>query len=692
MATFMARNYFSKKHLSTQLFSCLMTFVFLSACSTTNNDKLKYNPSYLLKGKSEQQNLPTEPLTNNEKVQSGINVVETIKPFYFKQKIVKVDTPIVDRFSENKKVKISADELPLNEFLHYVMGEVLQVSYILGENVKGDDDTLTLNLINSISHRKLYSLVEELLIERKYVIRFNDGIYYINQEQPRVASGEISYGYGNQVKDIPETTQEVWQIVPFNYAFNGALLQPLLRVAKVSTTPDVAQNAFLLKGKRNEVIKAVEFIRLFDKPGAGKKHIAMYTLEFSNTESIITKLTELLTQEGISLGSGMSIEKALSIVALDNINTLTFFANSADVIKRALLWVKKIDQPEQGEDIQYFIYPPQFSRATDLGESLKALISGGSIESTTSAKQQNQRSTGSQKNISAGNSEVKLVVDERANSLIFQTTGDEYRKLLPLIKRLDVMPKQILLEVVIAEVQLTDEFQQGVSFSLTNQSTAVQRGGFTLESGKAGLTYALTGLDGSFDLNLFQTNSHVDILSRPSLLVRDGASASFNVGKKIPTVGEIITDPTNGSRTSVIYLDTGVKLDVTPTINAQGVIIMEVSQTNTDSVKGNGAVAGATTVFERGISTEVVAESGQTVILGGLISENRTRSDTSVPFFSSIPLLGKLFDSESDNLTKSELVIMVTPRVVESNAEWRGIYQQLKQELKLLDIEGISTE
>jgi general secretion pathway protein D len=270
--------------------------------------------------------------------------------------------------------------------------------------------------------------------------------------------------------------------------------------------------------------------------------------------------------------------------------------------------------------------------------------------------------------------------------LIFQTTGQEYKKLLPLIKRLDIMPKQIMLEMVIAEVKLTDEFKQGVSFTLSNTGKNSATGSFSLTSGSTGLAYSLTGANGSVDLSLFESNSLVKVLSRPSLLVRDGVSANIVVGDDIPTVGEVITDPVNGSKTSVKYRKTGVQLTVTPTINAQGVVIMAINQQTSKQTPGSDAVAGSPIIFERSLNTEVVAESGETVILGGLISEDNTTSDSGVPGLSGLPLIGSLFKGKTKNKTQSELVIMVTPRVIESNNEWHAIRNKLKQELTLLQL------
>jgi general secretion pathway protein D len=428
-------------------------------------------------------------------------------------------------------------------------------------------------------------------------------------------------------------------------------------------------------------------MQLVDRPKLGQRQVALYKAVFIDIQGLTKSLTDLLAQEGISVGTANNINNALSIVALPNIGAITLFAKKQTVIDRALFWANTLDQPAEGENIQYFIYQPDFSRASDLGLSLQALVGGGQVAASNTSL--TAESTKAKQSVSAtgiSNSDIGLVIDERANSLIFQTTGEEYRKLLPLIKRLDIMPKQIMLEVVIAEVVLTDEFKQGVDFTLTNRGNASVVGGFSLASGSEGLSYALAGVKGSLNIDLFQKNDNVNVLSRPSLLVRDGVTAEINVGNDVPTVGEIITDGLNGNQTSVVYRKTGVELTVTPTINAQGVVIMEILQKTSNQASAGSSVQGAPIIFERTIKTEVVADSGQTIILGGLMSESRTLNDTSVPGFSSIPLLGKLFDSKEDTKNKTELVVMVTPKVIESNDEWLQIKQRLAAELNSIKL------
>jgi general secretion pathway protein D len=372
------------------------------------------------------------------------------------------------------------------------------------------------------------------------------------------------------------------------------------------------------------------------------------------------------------------------VVELDKQGELIFFANNIAVIERAVFWAKHLDKPILTAEKQYFIYKPKFSRAVDMGESLQLLIGeGGGLGKSTSAASENS----SRPSVSSASSKnMKMVVDERANSIIFFAAGDAYQQLLPLIKRLDVLPKQVLLEVMIAEVKLTDGFKAGVQFDLTNKGVANVTGGFDLASGSSGLSYILSGMEGSISANLLQTNNNVNVLSKPTLLVRDGVNATINVGDDIPTVGEIVTDPVNGSRSSVVYRNTGVVLAVTPTINGRGVVTMQISQSISNSSPGNDAVAGSPIFSQRSINTEVIAESGQTIVLGGLITDNNSATDTSVPFFSSLPLIGNLFNSTNESKDKTELIVLVTPKIIESSDEWDEIKAKLSNNFDFLDI------
>lgn len=683
------------KHSKALIFGLLATSV-LAGCKSTNGG-LNAAPSYLKKDAQvsvASNNVEQTPATNAKAAPAqGITY---LTPLASNQSSQTEQTDLASKFSSTQTVKLTADSLLVKDYLHYVFGELLNVNYILGEQLNSSKDQITLNLQDQLSKRKLFTLSEQMLQERNILIRYQDGIYYIHKTEDGVSSNLV-YGYGASADDVPNTSNEIVQLAPFKSGMQTPLANTIRQLTNVNATPLFDQQAIMFKGKRSDIIKALEFMQLVDQPAFRNRSIGLYKSSFIPVDELSKQLQDLMKQEGISVSINASSEQAVSIVPIERTNTLVFFTNDKRFIKRVAYWAKQLDQPADGNQQQYFVFNPEFARASDLGESLQMLLGGGaqqSLSSNTSAASQNQQvksgatnTKNTQTSISVNADGMKMVVDSRSNSLIFYTTGDAYRNLLPMVKRLDIMPKQIVLEMMIAEVTLTDEFKQGVEFALTNQGASKQ-GGFNLNSNDAGLSYVLSGTAGKLEFNLLQKDTYVNVLSRPSLAVRDGVQASITVGNRIPVVGDIITDPVNGSRTSVTYLETGIDLQVTPTVNAQGVVVMEITQKISNQASGGTGAGGNPIIFERSLQTEVIAGNGQTIMLGGLISENSTLSDRSVPFFSSIPLLGRLFNGTDNNTNKTELVVLVTPRIVDSTAEWQSIYSQFKQglsELKLDD-------
>lgn len=681
------------KH-SKVLFLGIVTMSVLTGCARSSGG-ITPTPSYLEKVQTNKIAAgEVESTTGAEQVAPPSQGIVYVEALQNDSRLKSEQTDLASKFSDVEQVKLTADSLLIKDYLHYVFGELLNVNYILGEQLNNSKAQVTLNLQDPLSKRKLFSLSEQMLQERNIVIRFQDGIYYIHQTEGGIANNLV-YGYGANPEDVPNTANEIIQLAPFKAGMQTPLANTIRQLTNVNAQPMFEQHAIMFKGKRNDIVKALEFMQLVDQPAFRNRSIGMYKSSFVPVDQLSKLLQDLMKQEGISVSINATTEQAISIVPLERINTMVFFTNNKDFLKRATFWAKKLDQPADGNQDQYFVFVPEFARAVDLGTSLQNLLVGNSSEplgSSTSASSQNQQIQNNKQsnkrqapsNISVQTEGMKMVVDERSNSLIFKTTGDAYRNLLPMIKRLDIMPKQIMLEVMIAEVSLTDEFKQGVEFALTNMG-ATTVGGFNLQSNSSGLTYALSGTTGKLAVNLLQTNNYVNVLSRPTLAVRDGVEATISVGDRIPVVGEIITDTTVGSRSSVDYLETGIDLKVTPTVNAKGVVVMEIAQEISNQADGTGA-EGNPIVFERSLQTEVIAADGQTIMLGGLISENSTLGDKTVPFFSTIPLFGKLFDSTNNNKTKTELVVLVTPRIIGSTAEWESVYEQFKQGLNELKL------
>lgn len=657
----------------------LVMFLFIVVgCSSITSEQYQTPTPYLSASNSSNslvQNKDNDELTSVNIKQGFISLdSQKIKDNSFHK-----NKDVSHIFSEKSMITVASNELSVPNFLHYVLGEVLQVNYILGESAKNEALSITLHIQKEVSHRQLFVLAEKLLAEKGFVVRYNDNIFYINDEKKSQGNSNIAFGYGQSVSSVPNTSNDIYQIVPFKYRVNGNLSLVLPSLAAVRATSDSQQNSLMLQGKRSEIIKSLEFIKMIDAPFYKNRIVAAYKSTFIDIKELAAQLNELLTQDGFNGG--------LANVKLDSQGTLILFANDHALMERAQFWLEKLDVPGDSDEKQYFIYQPQYARATDLAESLMPLLSSvGSTISPSNSQVANTNSRQAKTTNIAGSEQASVVVDERSNSLIVNAAGRDYKRLLPIIKRLDVLPKQVMLEVLIAEVTLRDEFKYGVEFFLKeNNFDLGNKGAFGVEE-IGGLSYLLTG-SAKWDVkaSLNKGNTLINVVSRPSIVVRDGVTANMEVGTDIPIVSST-SAPDIGTTTSVQYRKTGLTLEVTPTVNSQGVVSMAINQQISNVLEGGVTAGDAPSIFDRSMSTEVVAASGQTVILGGLISENINKSNTKVPGFGDIPIIGKLFSSESDVKDKTELVILVTPKIIESQQQWLDIKASFSQELQQIDI------
>lgn len=618
------------------------------------------------------------------------------------------------RFPDNNKLTVAASALPMRDFLNYVFGDLLKASLIIAENLPALDNPVTLNTQQPVSSRKLFRLASDIIAQNGLSIAERDAVFFVGPADGK-AGGEIPIGYGAKPSDVPEVSGRVLQVVPLRYGYNVTIERTILQLVDISLTLDAQQGALFLTGSRAAILRALDIIKLLDQPSVRTSRVGVINLTYVGSKEFIDQITQLLENEGIPAGSGRADGKVVAFVPLDQLGAVTVFASSAEILDRVEFWTKQIDRPSQGPSLRYFIYQPRNARAADLGESVMPLIgiaggtvgggnqsrdtrsamAGAAVTEITSANALRRDAPATSRGAAATSvtgDGVTMSVDQRSNSLVFYTTGLRYEALLPLIRRLDVPPRQVLLEATIAEVSLTGEFANGVEFAFQDKKLS---GGTLGRLGLPSAGFALNFIEGATDeirLRLQASDSRVNVLSKPVLVVRDGVPASITVGNDVPTVGASASDPIQSNRTvtTVLYRRTGLTLSITPTINAQGLVVMEISQNISNTVPGSSGVAGAPTFFDRSVTTEVAARSGQSILLGGLISEGGTFSSDGIPWIRKIPLLGAAFSSESRKREKTELILLITPRVIETPEEWDSVKRGLESALQYLQPETSS--
>ena len=605
---------------------------------------------------------------------------------------------LVDLFPDRGELRISANKMPLRDFLHYSLGELLQVNYILDPAIDDDQSAVapvTLSLAKSMTQRQLFAAVSELLVKRNIQLRYGNDAFYVHLPNDSKSSNDIAVAIGRNLSDIPNTTQTILQVVPLNYGIKVALQSSVARLTDALVTPDYDQNALYIRGKRDAIVRALELVDMLDTPAARGQYIGMINLDFVTPSEFVEEVKVLMLSEGIITSVGSDDQRNLVMVPLEKLGAVAIFSAAEMLLERVEYWATLVDVAGGGTDEQYFLYQPKYARAVDLGLSMQRLISGnvsaGSLSQTPNDSSEETGMAPDQGRTVGANSEgIRMVVDERANALIFYTTGSEYRALKPLLTQLDSLAKQVALDILIAEVTLQDEFKFGVEWALSRSEVNLTTQGAFGAASVGGIGLVINGNEGPLTANSLQTNSLVNVLSNPTLTVRDGVSASINVGSDISVVGATTQDPINGERQTTVseYRKTGVNVSVTPTVNSSGIVVLEIDQEISNSVPNSSGASGNPDIFERSIKTEVLARSGQTVMLGGLVSQNYDTGGSSAPGLGNIPLLGNLFKGKSKNNARTELIMLVTPRVIDDLGQWDSVLDDFRQALIYLEIDS----
>ena len=618
---------------------------------------------------------------------------QLIKPLSWQAKAKDAAKLSVDQFSTQKKLSVSAEKLPLTDFIHYIFGDLLKTNYVIDDSLEPTDpspsDMVTLSIAEAITERELFRLVSEVLLKRDIQVQFGNGSFFLHRQSGSTDAVPPIIAIGGELSDVPDTVQTIMQVVPLKFGVKISIERTLRQLTKAKITPDFTQSAVYIEGRRDEVIRALELVELLDTPAMRGRHIGLIELDFLDPKRFAQSVVTLLENEGIDAAVGRPNNKNVVLVPLEQIGGLAVFATNEFLLDRVRYWAQLNDVPGDGPNKQYFIYYPRFARALDLEESISALLDlGGSLGNAEATSSSTGNAPSAQRSAGSVSGEISLIVDEKANVLVFYTAGQRYLTLQPLLRKLDVMPKQVMLDITIAEVSMKDEFKHGVEWALSQGEVNLTTQGAFGALNIGGIGLVVNGNDGPLTANFLTTNSLVKILSQPTLMVRDGVTASIDVGSTISVVGATTQDPIDGTRqtTASEYRKTGVSVSVKPTVNTAGIVVMEIAQNISNSVPGSSGASGNPDIFERRIKTEVLARSGQTVMLGGLISESVAAGGSGTPGLAKIPFLGNLFKSKSESTDRTELIMLVTPRVVANLSNWEPVMEAFREGLQYMRI------
>ena len=297
-----------------------------------------------------------------------------------------------------------------------------------------------------------------------------------------------------------------------------------------------------------------------------------------------------------------------------------------------------------------------------------------------------------------GRKRTRVVADEPNNSLLIMATSKEYQQIQAALRQMDVVPLQVLVDVTIAEVTLGDDLRYGVEWYFKNRIDSDRFNGYgigMLDLGEGGVAPKVPGFSYSFVtlggdvrwvLNMLAEESNLSILSSPSLMVLNNQEAKIQVGEEVPVATQQQQSTLGGSLpgdipniiNSIQYRETGVLLTVKPRVNVGGLVTMDVKQEVSRVPAVNNKNELTPRIQTRKINSTVSVQSGDSIILGGLIRDGRDRTDSGIPFLHKIPVIGAAFGTKSDSQARTELLVIITPRAIMN----RGAALQVTEEFR----------
>jgi general secretion pathway protein D len=335
------------------------------------------------------------------------------------------------------------------------------------------------------------------------------------------------------------------------------------------------------------------------------------------------------------------------------------------------------------------------------GMSIGAQPAGGLTPSSSSQSSSGSLDTGLGTALSSGTGagdddlalpKVRIVADEKNNALVIFAKPRDYRLIEDALQRLDVVPLQVLIEATIAEVTLNDNLQYGLQWFFNkggNQfelSNALSGKGVVSDIAGSfpGFNYVLSGGNTNVILSALSSLTRVDVVSAPQVLVLDHQTAALQVGDQVPIISQTAQSVITADApivNSVQYLNTGVALQVTPRVNKSGLVTLDIDQAVSDVKNTTTSTINSPTITQRRIVTSAVMQDGETIALGGLILQNRNDGKSGIPILSDIPIVGNLFGTTSVQKGRTELLVLLTPKIVRNAAEARTMTNELRTRL-----------
>jgi general secretion pathway protein D len=607
--------------------------------------------------------------------------------------------PVVESALHPGDVSLNFPAADVHVLAQAVLGDLLKQSFTIAPGVTA---SVTLVTPQPIARADVLAAFEDALRASKLALIRRGGAYVIaNVADARAQAQMVSpeaIGFGS----------ETVQLKYISAAELKKLVDPIapdtLQVA------DAARNVVTIVGATGQRRSMRELISQFDVDWLKGMSFALYVPQHTDARILVPEIDKLLNGQG-SPSAGL-----VRLIAMERINGVLAISARSQYLDDVSRWIDVLDREGESSERRLFVYRVQNGRSADLAKVLIAGFGGAASGQSasdnpvtpssgpgfdldappapqpreTQTKGAGQNGQGSATGPS-GPEKAIITSDETNNAVLVYGTPREYAIVEEALRQLDVPPLEVMIEAVITEVGLTHDLRYGVQWAFTHgEHTVTLNRGATLPiaSQFPGFSWAFAGSSIQSTLDALSSLTEVNVLSSPKLLVLNNHTASLQVGDQVP----IVTQSAQGTISpnaplvnAVEYRDTGVILKVTPRVNSGGLVLLDIAQEVSDVVNTSTSTINSPTIEQRRFASSVAVQDGETIALGGLIKDKRTKGRSGVPLISAIPVLGALAGDKTVHEDRTEVLILLTPRVVHTQPDADAVTEELRRKIQAIE-------
>jgi len=620
----------------------------------------------------------------------------------------------------------------LHAVVKAILGDMLGQNYVIAPGVQG---TVTLATPKPVSPAEALNLLEMVLGWNNARLVYSGGRYNIVPGDQALAgnvaarTGAPSTARGFEVRTVPLKYVSATEM--------EKILKPYARPNAIVNV-DNSRNVITVGGSRAELENYLRTIEVFDVDWLSGMSVGVFPLQSGKATRVVADLEKVFGEQSKSPVAGM-----FRFMPLEGANAVLVITSQANYLDDIQQWLERIDSA--GGSVQLYSYELKYIKAKDLADRLADVFGSGrggqasegggppslmpglesvELKDSDSGSTATLGDTGSSTGTGSGgngtlslsqqqngNSSLTLDVNgdrvgvsavEETNSIIVRSSPSAWKSIRDVIERLDVMPMQVHIEAQVVEVQLKGDLKYGVNWYFERAVTdaglpdAVGRTTWSTLAGSilpatgnpAGLSWTFLGRNAAAVISALDQVTDLQLLQTPSVVVRNNAEATLNVGSKIP-ISSVTFNPTTGSDNTysqVQYLDTGTILKVRPRVAKDGVVFLDIVQEVSspgaqDTADRNGNVR----IDTRKLKTEAAVQSGDTVMLAGLISDGVERGASGLPGLSRIPVIGGLFGQQRSSKTRNEVIVLLTPTIVRNPQEARDMTDDYTRRFRAME-------